>query len=242
MTPSQLRFHLSLIVTLAGGAAFLSSVIALWLGVDAMSIRYPLAAAGGYATFLLLIRAWIGWPRRALSHAAGRRATSDAGHHAGDLVDVGGALADISLPSRIPKAAEPVMFAGGRSGGGGAGASWAGVGQSASSPFDVDVDLDDLWPVVVAIVCVLGAAIAIVWVIYSAPVLLAEVAVDAAIVSGVYRKLKKREPSHWAMTVVRHTALPAVAIIIFATLAGYALQKIAPEARSIGGVMRSLGE
>ena len=240
MTPSKLRFHLSLIVTLAGGAAFLFSVAALWFGVDAMWIRYPLAAASGYATFLLLIRGWIAWHRRASSHATGRSDRADLVGHTADLVDIG--LADISLPTRIPNAAESVMFAGGRSGGGGAGVSWAGSSKSVSSPFDLDVDVDDLWPIVLAVVCVLGAAIAIVWVIYSAPVLLAEVAVDAAIVSGVYRKLKKREPAHWAMTVVRHTALPAVAIIIFATLAGYALQKIAPEARSIGGVMRSVTE
>jgi hypothetical protein len=241
VTPSQLRLHLSLIVTLAGGAAFLFSVAGLWFGVDAMSIRYPLAAASGYATFLLLIRGWIAWHRRASSHATRGSDRADlVGQHTADLVDVG--FADISLPTRIPKAADSVMFAGGRSGGGGAGGSWAAGSKSVSSPFDLDVDADDLWPIVLAVVCVLGAVIAIAWVIYSAPVLLAEVAVDAAIVSGVYRKLKKREPAHWAMTVVRHTALPAVAIIIFATLAGYALQKIAPDARSIGGVMRSVTE
>ena len=228
---------------LAGGAAFLFAVVALWIGVDAMSIRYPLAAAGGYVTFLLLIRGWIGWHRRASMQAAGRRRAVDStGHDASELVDVAGGLTDLSLPTRIPKAAESVMFAGGRSGGGGAGAAWGGVSESVRSPFDIDVDVDDLWPVVLAVACVLGAAIAIVWVIYSAPVLLAEVAVDAAIVSGVYRKLKKREPAHWAMTVVRHTALPAAAIIVFAALAGYALQKIAPEARSIGGVIRTVAE
>ena len=232
MTPQRLRLHLFLIVTLAGVAAFLSSLVALAAGVDSMTVRYPLAAACGYATFLLLIRAWIAL------HQRGMRADG-----AGDLlVDVVDPVLDVRVPNPLRGGTDVAFFTGGRSGGGGSGAAWSnlGSGSASNSGASFDVDVDDLWPVILAIACVLGGALAIAYVIYTAPVFLAEVALDAAIVSGVYRKLKKREPSHWAMTVVRHTAIPAVLLMLFAALGGYAAHLIAPEARSIGGVMREL--
>jgi hypothetical protein len=40
--------------------------------------------------------------------------------------------------------------------------------------------------------------------------------------------------------VLRRTAFAALVIIFSATMAGYALQRIAPEARSIGGVWQHL--
>ena len=94
----------------------------------------------------------------------------------------------------------------------------------------------------VAALCVVGGFIAIGYVIYAAPILLAEVALDAAIMSALYRRLRREDASHWAMTVVRKTWLPALALMIVAAVAGYALQLAVPDARSIGGVMRALNE
>ena len=104
------------------------------------------------------------------------------------------------------------------------------------------LDVDELWPILLAVACALGGLVAIGYVIYSAPVLLAEIAVDAAIVSGFYRRLRRKEPSHWALTTVKHTWLPAMVLILFAAIGGFALERIAPEARSIGGVVRALSE
>jgi hypothetical protein len=235
VTPQRLRFHLSLIVTLSGVTAFLSSMLALAAGMESMTIRYPVAVACGYAAFLLLIRAWIALHQ----HGKG---TAESGHF---LDVVAPDLLGARLPSRLGGGSDVAFFAGGRSGGAGAGLNWSGAmssGRSSNTVPSLDLDLDDLWPVVLAVVCVLGGALAIGYVIYTAPVFLAEVAVDAAIVSGIYRKLKKREPSHWALTVVRHTAIPALVLIVFAALGGYAAHLIAPEARSIGGVIRALDD
>jgi hypothetical protein len=93
---------------------------------------------------------------------------------------------------------------------------------------------------VIAAACVLGAAAAIGYVIYAAPLLLAEVALDAAIVSTLYRRLRQDDVSHWAVTVLKRTWMSAAALMVFAALGGYAMQQIAPEARSIGGVIREL--
>ena len=240
MTPQRLRVHLLLIVTLSGAVAFLSSVMALALGVSSMALRYPLAVVCGYAAFLALIRGWVAWHRRtsAESRSSTRRSVREREVLDIDLVDTG---LSFDGPTRVSGSPNVSLFAGGKSGGGGGGVSWGGP-PKASSNVTFDVDVDDVWPIVLAVVCVLGGALAIAYIIYSAPVMLAEVAVDAAIASGLYRRLKKREPSHWAVTVLRHTWMPAVAVVIFAALGGYAAHAIAPDARSIGGVIRALRE
>jgi hypothetical protein len=224
-------------MVLSAWGAFVASFAALSWGLDSMMLRYPLAVIVGYVTFLLSIRGWIAWHRRGQSSAGGSTV--------GDLVssiDVG----DLSLPSRA--SAQPSLFVGGQSGGGGGGSSWAGLvspsrtsgsgGSSGGSGLSVDVD--EIWPVVVAIGCALGGLLAILYVVYTAPVLLAEVALDATIASALYGRLQKQEMSHWAMTAVRHTWLPALALVAFAALGGWALERAAPDARSIGGVIREL--
>jgi hypothetical protein len=228
-----------LIVSLAGVTAFLSSIVALRLGVDGMAVRYPLAVVVGYLTFLLLIRGWMALPSRGRERHT-RAAARSSSFDKSDLLSLDPGI-DVPVPTQLPGPSGIASFGAGRSGGAGAGTSWAG-GPSRSASAGVDVDFDDLWPVVLAVVCVLGGVLAIGYVVYSAPVLLAEVAVDAAIVSGLYRQLRKREPSHWAVTVLRHTAVPALVLLLFAALGGYAAQRIAPEARSIGGVIRALSE
>ena len=78
------------------------------------------------------------------------------------------------------------------------------------------------------------------FVVLSAPTLLAEVALDAGLMSTMYRQLRRQDAGHWTGAVFRRTWLPALAVILFTTGAGYALQLAAPDARSIGGVIRSL--
>jgi hypothetical protein len=87
-----------------------------------------------------------------------------------------------------------------------------------------------------------GALIAVGFVVYSAPILLAEVALDAAVVAPIYRRLRREEAGHWAGAVLRHTWMPALVVILFVAAAGFALQQAAPEARSIGGVWRALSD
>jgi hypothetical protein len=49
------RLQMALIVASAGAAGFFASVALLHLGLTALWLRYPMAAAAGYATFLLLL-------------------------------------------------------------------------------------------------------------------------------------------------------------------------------------------
>jgi hypothetical protein len=104
----------------------------------------------------------------------------------------------------------------------------------------VGPDLDELWPLAVAVACALGGLIAVMYVISTAPVLLSEVALDAAIVSTLYGRLRKQDMSHWAVTVLRRTWVPALGLLALAAVGGYALERAAPEAQSIGSVIRAL--
>lgn len=225
------RVHCMLLVALASAAAFLLSVALLAMQVHSMAVRYGVAAIGGYCAFLLLIRGWVRWKWS--------RLVPDPDL---DLADLPVNL-PVQLPSRAANAASSV-FRGGRSGGGGAAGSWTsphGASSSVSSGgkgggFSLDLDGDDLIWLLIALAAAFAGFIAIGYVIYVAPTLLAEAAVNAAVAGKVYHGMRKRDPDHWTLDVLRRTAVAAIILIISAIVAGHALQRVAPEARSIGGV------
>jgi glyoxylase-like metal-dependent hydrolase (beta-lactamase superfamily II) len=224
-------------VAVAGGAAFLFSALALRLGLEHMGVRYGLASVAGYFAFVGMIRAWIAWQRGRLGDAL----------DAVDVVDVVDA-ANAFGPEIIPAPRSgPVLFGGGRSGGGGASSAW-GEGGSAMTVESADAskvsswsfDFDDAWPIVVAVIGVVLGALAIFYTIWIAPVLLAEVALDAALVTALYRKMKKADAGTWLGATLRRTWIAGAALAVFMTITGTALTYVAPEARSIGGVIRSV--
>jgi hypothetical protein len=224
------RLHLLAIMACAGGVAFLASAALLWSSVrvfDIMALRYGAAALCGYLTFLMLIRVWIALHRP-------RTESVFDGINPLDAID----FVDSTIHADAPS-----LYSGGRGGGGGATDQWGASGRSSGGDgwglFDADGDF--VW-LVLAAICAAGGAVAIVYVIYLAPVLLAEVALDAAIISALYRRLRSDETGHWLTTVVNRTWLPALALVIFAGVTGFALQMFAPDAQSIGGVIRAISQ
>lgn len=197
-----------LLLLLAGGGAFMCSVFALRSGVESMAGRYALAATCGYLVFLVLIRAWI---------AVRRGWSADPGDlDAGEVLDL---VNGLDAPRRVAS-------------------SDSSVADAASHGFDLSFDLDELWWLAVAAVAVLAGLFAVGLVVYSAPVLLAEVALDAALVGAVYRKLRREDQGWWATTALRKTWGSAAVLVAFMAVLGFALQKFAPDAVSIGDVVR----
>jgi hypothetical protein len=139
---------------------------------------------------------------------------------------------------------------GGDFGGGGAGGSWAEnvhVSSTVSTSkgldlpsLDLGFDSEELGFLVLAVVAIIGGLIASFYIVYIAPILLAEILVDGLLVAGLYKRVKNIEQRHWLKTALRRTALPALLVALFFTLAGWALQKAAPEAQSIGEVWREV--
>ena len=77
------------------------------------------------------------------------------------------------------------------------------------------------------------------YVVYAAPVLLAEVALVAALVAGV-SKASAGGARHWLTSAIRHTWAPALVAGLFLIVAGVAIQWALPDARSIGDVWRQI--
>ncbi len=239
------RLLVSLILLVTGIAGFLVSFLLLRSGMTRMWLRYPLAILFAYCVFLLLLRLWLFLQRPRIP----------------DIDDINTDLPsiDINLPGS-PNYSEGFQFSGGGgdAGGAGAGGSWGQGLFSSSSPSSSGsggsssassgsgggggLDLDEGFFIIVAIVAIAGALIAILYVVYVAPALLAEILVDGVLVAGLYRKLKGVEQRHWLRAAVRQTILPALIAAMLFSVAGYALQRAAPKAHSIGEVWRYVME
>lgn len=253
------RLLVSFLLALTGGAGFLVSTALLRLGVTQMSVRYPLAVLSAYAVFLLLLRLWLALQRRKTrSSRSSLDPLSDMGDALPHLFDAGASAAGDAARASFGGGAD---FAGGGAGGGwtGGNAALSDVGGSVggsvggnaggggSSLLDsvpdvgLDLDLDEgcFW-IVIPIAAIVGVLVLMFYVVYVAPIFLAEILVDALLVAGLYRRLKGIEPRHWLRSVVRRTLLPALLATALFIAAGYLMGRIAPEAHSIGGFWREI--
>ena len=240
------RLLVTLILAITGLAGFLVSFLLLRSGMTRMSLRYPLAILFAYCVFLLLLRLWLALQRPRRTEGGIGDGVADAADGLLDLASGSGRLMD-SPAGR----AEGFGFSGGLgdAGGGGSGGGWVQQSSLSSSPSTSsgsgggsdssgwgDLDLDEGAFIAVAIVVIAGALIAIFYVVYIAPALLAEILVDGVLVAGLYRELKGVEQRHWLRAAVRKTLLPALIAAALFSAAGYALQRVAPNARSVGEV------
>ncbi|HEV7904160.1 MAG TPA: hypothetical protein VGO96_09985 [Pyrinomonadaceae bacterium] len=256
------RLLVSFLLALTGAAGFLVSTALLRLGVTQMSVRYPLAVLSAYSVFLLLLRLWLALQRRKTRRRSNSLdPLSDMGDALPHLFDAGANVAGDAARATFGGGAD---FAGGGAGGvwtdgsaalsnvsdgvsGSVGGSVGGNAGGGSSLLDsvpdvgLDLDLDDgcFW-IVIPIAAIVGVLVLMFYVVYVAPVFLAEILVDALLVAGLYRRLKKIEPRHWLRSVVRRTLLPALLATALFIAAGYLMGRIAPEAHSIGSFWREI--
>lgn len=247
------RLQMSLILALTGASGFLTSFVLLQFGLDAMAVRYPIAVLVAYGVFLLLLQIWLkfqrdDWEGEGLDlldvpfSSGGSGGGSGGGGFTGSGGQFGGGGASASYeapivaPSAPPSPVSAVRMPV-KSGGGGGGSSSKGSG------FSFGLDLDDSgFLVVLAILAIAVAAFgAAIYLIWSAPILLAEVLVDGLIMTGLYRRLKNtNDPEHWVLGAVRRTWIPALVVVILFSFAGWLLQRAVPDARSIGGAWKAV--
>jgi hypothetical protein len=244
------RLLVSFLLALTGLSGFLVSTVLLRLGVTSMTVRYPLAVLLAYCVFLLLLRLWLALRRRTESNSDD---LSGIGDGLSNVFDLG-----VAGSGGGGNGATAATFGGGADfGGAGAGGSWSGdvpgsvsnsmssnvSGGSSSSSMDwmpdlgLDVDLDVgegcFW-IIIPIAAIVGVIIAMFYVVYIAPVFLAEILVDALLLAGLYKRLKGVEPRHWLRSAVRRTLLPVIVATALFIGAGHLMERIAPEAHSIG--------
>jgi hypothetical protein len=241
----SLRLQMMLIVALTGAAGFGTSVLLLSGGVHSMPLRYPLAVLAAYLAFLFFLWCWLKlrWE---------------------DFIDVpdmsGGSGSGGSGNTSLPWEG-----GGGHSGGGGASGSWDGGGDRAIASLEqsglttdgaagsgVDglpdvgdavsssLDAEELVVVIIALVALAAAVVAAFWIVWIAPTLFAELTLDAALATGLYKRLKKIEGDHWLRTAIRRTVWPFLGVALLFTAAGAAMHAYAPQAKSIGQVIKEM--
>ncbi|MGG6342358.1 hypothetical protein ACQ5SA_03815 [Stenotrophomonas indicatrix] len=218
------RLQMALIVVLTGAAGFLASHVLRLAGMDEMLLRYPLAVLMAYGVFLLLMWVWIRWRWDAVADGLS------------------------SGPGGGGSQGSPWSGSGGRSGGGGASASWGESAASSSTSADSTSLLDvadgeaglPLLAILGIIALVATVLLASVWVVWSAPVLMAELLVDAAIAGGLYKRMQGMQEQGWWRLCLSHTIWPLLGLLVFFAALGWLAQELAPGAVSLVQVFKAL--
>lgn len=213
------RVQMFILVALTGLAGFGASAAMLGAGLDSMAMRYTLAMAVAYAVFFMLLWLWL--------------RTSAADYI--DMVPIGS--------SNPTEDAADIVGHGGTFDGSGASANFdTGSSRSAfeavaENPLEAVASADEGAIPLAVILLALGIMLSSLFVVWSAPVLFAEIAVDALLAAGLYRRLRLLEPQHWMRAALRRTILPFVLTTLAVSAAGLGMQAYAPDARSLGDVL-----
>lgn len=219
------RVQMFILVSLTGLAGFGASVAMLAAGVDTMALRYALAMGVAYIVFLLLL--WL-WLRTSAADylefmpSGGSDGNAGAKDAAGDFTggggsfDGGGASANVDF-----------------------GTQDSAIDAIADNPLGAVAEAEEAAIPLVVILLAVGIALSSLFVIWSAPILFAEILVDALLAAGLYRRLRVLEPQHWMLAALRRTIIPFVLTTLAVAAAGWGMQAYAPEARSLSEVLSS---
>ncbi len=206
------RFTLVLLVTVAGGVGFLISHTLLHHGVPEMWLRYPIAVIGGYLGFLALLRLWVEIERARY-----------------DPMQV--PLADPPEETESPTILD--RYQRGDS-------SWLDWLDLPGSVFNFNEGCLIGCVFVLLIGMLTGAAGLLFSLVMTAPGLLAEVFLDAVVVTLLYRHLKTAAKEHWLGTAVKRTWRSALLIAAASSLLGFVLAVFAPHSHSIGPAVKEI--
>jgi hypothetical protein len=220
------RLQMFLLVTLTGASGFVATYILLHVGFVEMWLRYLAAFGVAYLMFLVLLWLWL--RTRAEDYA--------------DLLDLSGSPSSSSSGS-----ASCYGGKGGDFGGGGASGSFdtpsdhlSAMGDSHSSVGDALGTAAEAEEFAIPLVVLVLAAAMIcssLFMIYSPPVLFAELLVDGVLSVSLYRRLRGLQTRHWIATALRRTALPFLLTAVIVSASGWIMARYAPEAHSIGDVI-----
>ena len=92
-------------------------------------------------------------------------------------------------------------------------------------------DLDDLFVPVLLLLAAVGLCGAGVYVIWTAPELLAEIAVEGLLAAGLHEGVLRMRDGRWLRRTLEGTWLALAGVLLFAFLAGWSLQVYCPSAK-----------
>ena len=206
------RFTLLILVTVAGCAGFLISHILLHFGWQKMAIRYPLAVVGGYIVFLIQLRIWVEIERsRYQPHEV--HISTDPPEEPGEH----------SVLDRFQRGESSWL-------------DWLNYGNPLIPGEGCLVVC--LFTAVIGII--VGAVTMVASFFVAGPGFLAEVFLDAVVVSLLYRHLRHAAREHWLGTAVRQTWNTVAMTAIAMGVIGFCLDAFAPGSHSIGPAVKEL--
>lgn len=219
------RLQMLFLVAITGAAGFVASVALLHSGLHEMPWRYLLACMVAYAVFMLLLWLWL------------RTKAEDYA----DIPDFSNAV-----PSHGGGGGECHSYAGN-------GGEFGGGGASGSFDSGYEVESADTGPVGEALEAASGAdelaiplfvgilfaalLLSSLYVVYSAPMLFAELLLDGMLAAGLYRRLNGIPRQHWLETALRRTVWPFLLTALLAWGAGWTMHLYAPGTTSLGEVI-----
>jgi hypothetical protein len=250
------RFHVALILAVSFAAGLLATRLFLQLGLETMHWRWPLALLAAYGAFLLALRLWLSYV--GLGRYLERETSLDI-----DITDLefsggGGSSGSGSAGSGLfDWAGEAIGKAGGgRFGGAGASGDFsslvgsdAGASSGGGSGLGLpEFDLPDLGDDGVVPLVILGLILALllavfgvgVYLIWQAPLLLAEVAFEAAMAAGLVRSVRKVGDPGWVGGALSASWKPFALILVLSISAAVLAEKFAPEARTLPQAVHQL--
>jgi hypothetical protein len=239
------RFHMSLILASSGLVAMLASAALLQVGVTAMLVRYPIAVAAAYATFLGGVWLWLRYagvapqeqgsigrslaknaevPDIPLGGGSGGSGGPGGGAFSGKggSFDGGGASGSWAAGARTPAMGANLQsqsLAAGASdvsAGGGSGSSLPDLGDLG------DLGGDDLGLVILAIALIAAIVLSSGYLVWMAPDILTEAAFGAMLAGGLARRSRREDAGGWVSGVVRKTWWSfAIVLVLAVAFAGY---------------------
>jgi hypothetical protein len=219
-----LRIHMTLIL----GGTFLAGIAATKLlmivEVNKLALRYGLAVCAAYLTFLALIKMWLYYVRMARAE-----------------VDI--SADGIELLGQLGKSGADGIGGGGHFGGAGASGSWGDAepvsalkSTSSKGSFDFIDGGDEGCVVILIVLIVFGLLFISIYLIWTAPAILAEAAFEAALAGALARRARRVERGSWVGAIWRATVWPFLGILVLTVALGYYAQRSCPTAKKLSDV------
>ena len=228
------RFHMFLIVSLTAAIGFIASFFMLHAGIHHMWLRYPLAVLTAYLGFLFMLWLWLRLRASELLDALDVSFSGDGPHiptfkGGGGHFGGGGHSGFFESPAGVDLSSSV------------SGAHGSETDSVVSEPAGT-LDLEELAIVIVAILALIGSVWAALSIISSAPTLFAELLLDGALATGLYKRLRKVDGDHWLATAIRRTVWRFVGVAVLFALLGVVMQIAVPSAKSIGQVVNGMND
>jgi hypothetical protein len=226
------RLQMLLLVMITGLSGFIASFALLHNGLSTMWLRYLIAFGIAYGVFLLLLWLWL-------------RTRSE------DYTDIPDLSQLTPQPGGCSSAHTEFNGQGGEMGGAGASGSFdhpdtsTYAGDATPDPDDSPVsdalgaaaEAEEFAIPLALLVLIAALLLSASFVIYSAPVLFAELLLDGVLATRLYQRLRRLESRHWLETSLRRTFWPFILTGLTLVFAGWAMAQYAPQAHSIGDVL-----